>query len=69
MQLIQKLVWIVCIQSLTIGYFVLQALAAIVSQEDLNNGSLYPPLKDIKNCSVKIAKMIVEYAYKTSMYR
>ncbi|XP_026330267.1 NADP-dependent malic enzyme-like isoform X2 [Hyposmocoma kahamanoa] len=43
-----------------------EALAEIVSQEDLDSGSLYPPLKDIKNCSVKIAKKVIEYAYKTN---
>lgn len=53
---------------LTIHYFTLQTLAEIVSQEDLDSGSLYPPLKDIQNCSVKIAKKVVEYAYETSMY-
>ncbi|KAM3966975.1 NADP-dependent malic enzyme [Aphomia sociella] len=40
-----------------------QALAEIVSQENLDHGSLYPPLQDIQECSVKIAKKIVEYAY------
>lgn len=52
----------------TITHLSLQALAEIVNQEDLDKGSLYPPLKDIKNCSVKIAKKVVEYAYETSMY-
>ncbi|XP_022122943.2 NADP-dependent malic enzyme isoform X2 [Pieris rapae] len=42
-----------------------EALAEIVSDDDLGQGSLYPPLKDIQNCSVKIAKKIVEHAYKT----
>lgn len=41
-----------------------EALAEIVSQDDLNHGSLYPPLKDIKNCSVKIAKKVFEHAFK-----
>ncbi|XP_063893782.1 NADP-dependent malic enzyme isoform X1 [Helicoverpa armigera] len=40
-----------------------EALAEIVSQEDLDQGSLYPPLKDIQNCSVKIAKKVFEHAY------
>lgn len=40
-----------------------QALADIVSQADLDQGSLYPPLEEIQNCSVKIAKKIVEHAY------
>lgn len=41
-----------------------EALADIVSQDDLDQGSLYPPLKDIQNCSVKIAKKVFEHAYK-----
>ncbi|KAL0831940.1 hypothetical protein ABMA28_001452 [Loxostege sticticalis] len=40
-----------------------EALADIVSQADLDQGSLYPPLEEIQNCSVKIAKKIVEHAY------
>ncbi|XP_032516132.2 NADP-dependent malic enzyme-like isoform X1 [Danaus plexippus] len=42
-----------------------EALADIVSQENLDQGSLYPPLEDIQECSVKIAKKIVEHAYAT----
>ncbi|XP_041968308.1 NADP-dependent malic enzyme-like isoform X2 [Aricia agestis] len=42
-----------------------EALAEIVCQKDLDQGSMYPPLEDIQNCSVKIAKKIVEHAYKT----
>ncbi|XP_034828385.1 NADP-dependent malic enzyme-like isoform X1 [Maniola hyperantus] len=42
-----------------------EALADIVSQENLDQGSLYPPLEDIQECSVKIAKRVVEQAYKT----
>ncbi|XP_059053647.1 NADP-dependent malic enzyme-like isoform X2 [Achroia grisella] len=42
-----------------------QALADIVSQENLDHGSLYPPLEDIQECSVKIAKKLVEHAYQT----
>lgn len=41
-----------------------QALAEIVSDDDLEHGSLYPPLEQIQDCSVKIAKKIVEHAYK-----
>ncbi|XP_028161890.1 NADP-dependent malic enzyme-like isoform X2 [Ostrinia furnacalis] len=40
-----------------------EALSDIVSQTDLDKGSLYPPLEEIQNCSVKIAKKIVEHAY------
>ncbi|XP_050666864.1 NADP-dependent malic enzyme isoform X2 [Leptidea sinapis] len=42
-----------------------EALAEIVTQENLDQGGLYPPLEDIQDCSVKIAKKIVEHAYKT----
>ncbi|KAI5646869.1 malic enzyme, NAD binding domain-containing protein [Phthorimaea operculella] len=41
-----------------------EALAEIVSENDLMIGSLYPPLTDIQNCSVQIAKKVVEHAYK-----
>lgn len=40
-----------------------EALAEFVSDEDLQFGSLYPPLTQIQNCSVKIAKKLVEHAY------
>lgn len=40
-----------------------EALSEIVSQKDLDIGSLYPPLAEIQNCSVKIAKKIVDHAY------
>ncbi|XP_026759615.1 NADP-dependent malic enzyme-like isoform X2 [Galleria mellonella] len=42
-----------------------QALSDIVSQENLDHGGLYPPLETIQECSVKIAKKIVEHAYQT----
>lgn len=44
-----------------------QTLSEIVSQENLDQGSLYPPLADIQECSIKIAKKIVEHAYETGM--
>ncbi|XP_021941862.1 NADP-dependent malic enzyme-like [Zootermopsis nevadensis] len=40
-----------------------QALAALVSEEDLDRGSLYPPLNTIQKCSLKIAVKVAEYAY------
>ncbi|CAH0723875.1 unnamed protein product, partial [Brenthis ino] len=42
-----------------------ETLAEIVSQEDLDAGSLYPPLAAIQECSIKIAKNIVKHAYTT----
>uniref|UniRef100_A0A182N0F1 Malic enzyme n=1 Tax=Anopheles dirus TaxID=7168 RepID=A0A182N0F1_9DIPT len=40
-----------------------QRLAEIVTDGDLERGSLYPPLEHIKDCSIKIATHIMEYAY------
>ncbi|GBP14981.1 NADP-dependent malic enzyme [Eumeta japonica] len=42
-----------------------QALADLVSEDDLNHGSLYPDLADIQKCSIAIAKRVVEHAYET----
>ncbi|XP_047531793.1 NADP-dependent malic enzyme-like isoform X1 [Vanessa atalanta] len=42
-----------------------EALAEIVSQDNLDQGSLYPPLADIQECSIQIAKKVVQHAYKT----
>ena len=38
-------------------------LAELVKDEDLERGTLYPPLKDIQNCSIKIAKKVMDYAF------
>lgn len=40
------------------------ALADIVTDDDLDSGNLYPPLQDIQKCSLKIAVKIMEYAYR-----
>lgn len=42
-------------------------MAALVTEEDLENGSLYPPLQSIKECSLKIAVKVIEYAYQTGV--
>jgi malate dehydrogenase (oxaloacetate-decarboxylating)(NADP+) len=40
-----------------------QALADIVSPQNLAQGRLYPPLEDIREVSLLIAKAIVDDAY------
>ncbi|XP_017470772.1 PREDICTED: NADP-dependent malic enzyme isoform X2 [Rhagoletis zephyria] len=44
-----------------------QKLASLVQDEDLAIGSLYPPLEKITQCSIEIAVVIVEYAYKEGL--
>lgn len=41
-----------------------EKLAELCSKDDLERGSLYPPLKNITCCSIEIAVKILEYAYK-----
>lgn len=38
-----------------------------MTAEDLENGSLYPPLQSIQECSLKIAAKVIEYAYETGV--
>jgi len=45
-----------------------KALSALVTQADLDQGNLYPPLSNIKHCSLKIAHAIMKYAYENSEY-
>lgn len=45
-----------------------ERLANLVTDADLNVGSLYPPLDTIRDCSVKIAVEVVNYAYKNGLY-
>ncbi|KAJ6638214.1 NADP-dependent malic enzyme [Pseudolycoriella hygida] len=40
-----------------------EKLAELVSSDDLNKGSLYPPLETIRDCSLKIATKVMEYSY------
>lgn len=40
-----------------------QTVADTVAEEDIQKGSLYPPLKKIRECSVEIAVRIANYAY------
>ncbi|XP_025832201.1 NADP-dependent malic enzyme isoform X2 [Agrilus planipennis] len=60
---------VVCAGIRTIGEDVFlmaaETLANLVSETDLEQGSLYPPLSTIQNCSLRIATKIVEHAYKT----
>lgn len=40
------------------------SLAELVTDKDLESGNVYPPLDDIKKCSLKIAINLMEYAYR-----
>lgn len=40
-----------------------QALAEMVSDEDLASGNLYPPLQDIQKCSLTIATEVMKCGY------
>lgn len=41
-----------------------EKLASLVTDADLEIGSLYPPLETIRDCSLKIAVEVMDYAYK-----
>lgn len=45
----------------------IQALASRVSEQDLAEGRLYPPLDTIRDCSTAIAAYIAEHAYKNGI--
>ena len=44
-----------------------EKLAELVSDDDLEKGSLYPPLEDIRECSLKIATKVMDYAYQKGL--
>ena len=46
-----------------------QTLASLVSESDLENGSLYPPLDDIRAVSLEIALTVAEKAYQQNIAR
>ncbi|XP_034943183.1 NADP-dependent malic enzyme-like isoform X2 [Chelonus insularis] len=43
------------------------ALADIVTKEDLDSGNLYPPLNDIRKCSLEISVKVMNYAFKQGL--
>lgn len=45
-----------------------ERLADMVTDSDLEIGSLYPPLNTIRNCSVKIAVEVMKYVYESGMF-
>ena len=44
-----------------------RTLANLVAEEDINIGSLYPPLKEIRNVSLKIAVAVAEKAFELEL--
>jgi len=44
-----------------------EKLSTLVTENDLSIGSLYPPLDSIKDCSLKIATSVLDYAYKNGL--
>ncbi|XP_042281074.1 NADP-dependent malic enzyme [Thunnus albacares] len=44
-----------------------EALAELVTEKDLAEGRLYPPLSSIRDVSLKLAVKIIEYAYEHNM--
>lgn len=45
-----------------------EKLASMVTQHDLDIGSLYPPLDTIRDCSLQIAVEVMDYAYRKGMH-
>lgn len=46
----------------------LQTLAEMVSEQDLEMGSLYPPLGKIKDISIRVAARVAEFAYEKGKF-
>jgi len=44
-----------------------EKLADLVTSDDLDKGSLYPPLETIRECSLKIATKVMEYSYRKGL--
>jgi malate dehydrogenase (oxaloacetate-decarboxylating)(NADP+) len=44
-----------------------QTLADLVTEEDLHHGSLYPPIRDIRDVSLQIAESVAEKAYEMNL--
>ena len=50
-----------------ISSYCFQTLAGLVTDADLDEGRIYPPLSGIRGVSTKLATKIVEYAYDNDM--
>lgn len=48
-------------------FYLLQALADLVTKADLAEGRVYPPLSQIRDVSTQIAARLVEYAYRNNL--
>ena len=46
-----------------------RTLAGLVTPEDLDRGSLYPPLQEIRRISLEIATSVASAAYKLKLAR
>ncbi|MCE2683256.1 MAG: NAD-dependent malic enzyme [Flavobacteriia bacterium] len=44
-----------------------QTLSELVTEEDLNHGSLYPPIREIRDVSLQIAESVAEKAYEMNL--
>lgn len=45
-----------------------EKLATMVTDKDLDVGSLYPPLETIRDCSIKIAVEVMNFVYEKGLY-